>query len=254
MTEHIKDDPNLPDGVGINTETGEFVSLSETSGQVAMADGGAVPQRVIEMQYPGRNAYTDIETVAFKHEATSSITSATADDNELFEEILDFSELLDRREEMADLLHLDMQYSAFQVEPTNESDDISCGLAAAQVFANEASEAPFTNLIDDNNDPGTVDEIEVNDGADVLTPELSVGVNLGYKDQTNGAGGPGTADNISYELPGWKTTDPSFEERDVISVSQGFSHEREGTIKGQCTGIMTFGIYEVQTTEVVHSP
>jgi hypothetical protein len=260
MSPHIRDDPSLPDGVGINEETGEFVSLedhgmhSSVSTEV-MADGG-VPARVVEQSYPGSQAYTSIETVHFSYEAVNSNLAADDDDVNFTEEVFDLDNLLDRREEMADLLHLDVSFQikeAFSTDGTL-TDEPAGGRANALLSAPvpERNDPIELNVRDMSDDPGTGDDVSASDSEEPLCRPLQSSYTPRYENTTDGAGGGAGGSSIdSTRVSGWQMSDPSFEARDVIGAAVTIENQGELELGATLNGQMTFGLYEVQTTEVV---
>ena len=78
-----------------------------------MTDGGAVPAGIMKQAYHGAGAYVDYEQVRFQVEDLVRNNSDSPDSNSRnVDPLFEASELLDRREEMADIIHAEMELQA----------------------------------------------------------------------------------------------------------------------------------------------
>jgi hypothetical protein len=255
----IRNDPNLPENVGIDTETGEFVSLEDEPGMGStqvMADGG-VPHRVIEQSYPGSEAYSDIQQVVFDYGATNSNTGGDQTNTET-SIVFDLDNLLDRREEMADLLHLDVSMAVVvgRDDDAIDEDGGGGGFASAILAAPQPDGSEPVNLAPEDfvNIGGDDATMSSTDSEEPLCRPLKGGVGAGFEDETNGAGGGDSGAVVdSTTVSGWQMSDPSFEARDEIGVAAKIQSQapNDVDIAVSISGQLTFGLYEVQTTEVV---
>lgn len=225
-------------------ETGKFVS-----GPSVASDGGSVPSGVFQEVYGGMGKYTDVEQVSWNISAlhsTDGDTSPAAIDTGV--EILDLSEMLDRREELADLLHMDvsLRFAMFQ-----DDDEVSVtpryGTAQAIINANAVDrEILELNPLDSlYSDAGSTEATRTTRDVDVLGRILSANATDSYEDGANSAGGSGSTGRDRFSIQGHNLADPVFDARDDIHFNSEIEQHRETHGHIHCTGTMTFGLYTV---------
>jgi hypothetical protein len=214
-----------------------------------MADGG-VPPGFVQAAYPGAGNYVDVQTVYWNYQA---IFGDGVQDTDIGDEILEFSTFLDRREEMADLIHLTHSLFIMETGDSQLANNPQQSICTATVHSNSTGEdTPLdTQQVNFQAAGVTEDFIDTTESADAVGKLLTVGTYGAYEDASNQAGGSGGGQAIDQdEIYGWQLADPSFEERDELSV--GMEYESSGDISNVVTlaGRATFGVYELEKPEV----
>ena len=226
-------------------ETGKFVADGSSH---MMADGG-VPSGVLDHAYPGMGNYVDVETLNFNYQA---IQGEGNTDTSFAGEILDFSSLLDRREEMADLLFAEI---SLVVQETGDS-SLASNPQQAQVngilHTNEGANSPIDlQQADFQTGSGLDDFIDTDDGADSISKVLTVGTYPSFEDATNGAGGSGGGQAVdTTRLRGWQLTDASFEERDELTAQVEMESSGDTSVLSTMAGRLVFALYELENPSV----
>jgi hypothetical protein len=199
--------------------------------------------------YPGSGHYVDIEAVYFNYQASFSESTTEA---EFEETVIDMADILDRREEMADLLFL--QTSAMIMEKGDNSlaSNPQQALASSVVHTNSPGNGPLaTQQVDYQLEGTDEDFLDATRSADALGKLLAVGTYGSYEDASNGAGGSGGGQAIDWdEIYGWQLSDPSFAERDQISIDTEYESSGQTAQVLTVSGRITFGLYELQEPDV----
>lgn len=225
-------------------ETGLFMSGTP------MTDGG-VPGGIVEEAYHGDGAYTDYENVAFKVE--DLVRNAQASPQQISENVsplFEATEFLDRREEMADLIHAQIRVTAACVLPDDN-------VAATQ---RDASAMVALTTGQDDIGLGNVDfptlfsseqDVDVSTQVDSIGRILTVHPQYGFEDGANSSGGGSTPDHDKWSQSAHEiTADPTFDERDEVDLEIFVTQDQNINVYLQITGLLTFGLFELQEQEV----
>jgi hypothetical protein len=226
-------------------ETGQFTGEQH---KVA-TDGGAVPADVAQHAYRGAGCYTDIEAVYWNYQANFSEDTQESDQSE---QIIDFSDFLDRREEMADLLFLTDTLMIMETGDSQLASNPQQALATATIHSNNPGNTPLETQQTNFQLPGgDNDFIDVTDSADSIGKLLTVGTYGSYEDASNSAGGSGGGQAIDEDrIYGWQLSDPSFAERDELSVDLEYESSGDTSEVATVAGRAVFGVYELEEPAV----
>jgi hypothetical protein len=213
-----------------------------------MADGG-YPPGLMDQTYPGGGHYVDVETLYFNYQASFSESSI---DVEFSETILDMADLLDRREEMADLLHSTTTLMIMEKGDNSLPSNPQQAIATSVIHTNSPGNGPLeTQQVDFQLEGTDADFIDTTQSADALGKLLAAGTYGAYEDASNAAGGSGGGQAIDREeIYGWQLSDPSFAERDEISLDIEYESSGDTAQVVTISGRLTFGLYELEEPDV----
>lgn len=218
-----------------------------------VADGGAVPSGIMNQAYHGAGAYVDYEQVVWKSEIllendNNTTSQEAADVDPLFEA----SELLDRREEMADIIHAEMSVMGMCVLPDDNVTVTQRDAAAYVILATGDDELGSGNV---DFTSATADQTDTDVGfqVDQIGRMLNVGPQYGYEDGANSAGGGSSgADRDGWSGPGHVVTaDPTIDEREDFRIDVFGTLDQNVNLFLIITGMMTLGLYELEQPDVV---
>lgn len=217
-------------------ETGQFMS------------GSGGESTLMSQQLPGLGSYHDIEQITFQHNTLIN-ASGTDDFNTAPDDVVvDFDQLLDRRSELADMLHLEVRYllECTHTLGTQEG-EINRAYGEGYLRANAGDE--FDNIIPREpyeTNPDFGDDVVSDDSYDILHAPIAVQSYSPFADPADPlAGGGGGASDGDLVKKGWHLADPTFDSRDEIQASSRIQIA-EGTldVRTTLTGQMLFGVYD----------
>jgi hypothetical protein len=203
----------------------------------------------MEQTYPGAGHYVDVETLYFNYQASFSESNIDAE----FEgQILDFADMLDRREEMADLLFMQTSLMLMEKGDNSLASNPQQAIATGVVHSNDPGNGPLeTQQVDFQLEGTDEDFIDTTRSADAIGKLLAAGTYGSYEDASNQAGGSGGGQAIDFdELYGWQLSDPSFAERDQLSIDTEYESSGSTAEVLTISGRLVFGLYELEEPDV----
>ena len=214
-----------------------------------MTTDGGHPPGLMDQVYPGGGHYVDIEAVYFNYQALFNEGSQQV---EFSQQIVDLADILDRREEMADLLFATSSAMIMETGDSSLADNPQQALASSVIHSNAPGNGPLETQQADFQAAGTNDDfLDTTDSADAIGKLLSVGTYPSYEDASNSAGGSGGGQAIDEDrIYGWQLSDPSFAERDEISIDTEYESSGSTAEVLTVSGRIVFGLYELEEPDV----
>lgn len=223
--------------------TGQFVSNGS---------GGNFDGSWLEEVYTGQGAYVDVEQLTFHVDQLTDTNGETNDreDNTVLE-LLDFNDILDRREEMCDILYMDV---GLTVGAHLADDNVTVtprSVVGGALLHESEDPAPLDITELDPYGAGDFALAETDDTLDAIGRRLTGHASPGFEDGANSAGGGASATTDRWS--GWGhqlTGNATFSERDELFATVELNQHRETKGWLQLSGQMMVGLFELEEQRV----